>query len=175
MKKLSLILVSLIIIVLLNFHFNKNDENFNTKGKAKVIDGDTIKINGNKIRFGGIDAPETNYLGKQQMCYQDQNEIVCGKLSTEKLIEKIDNSIVSCKQEKNNDSYGRIIAECFVNNESLSKFMVRSGYAFDYPKYSKKKYAEDEKYARNNNLGIWNMKFEYPWDWRKKIREGKNE
>ena len=27
----------------------------------------------------------------------------------------------------------------------------------------------------NNNLGIWNMKFEYPWDWRKKIREGKNE
>ena len=91
------------------------------------------------------------------------------------LIEKIDNNIVSCKQEKNNDSYGRIIAECFVNKESLSKFMVRSGYAFDYPKYSKKKYAEDEKYARNNNLGIWNMKFEYPWEWRKKIREGKNE
>ena len=58
MKKLSLILVSLIIIVLLNFYFNKNDGNFNTKGKAKVIDGDTIKINGNKIRFGGIDAPE---------------------------------------------------------------------------------------------------------------------
>ena len=45
MKKLSLILVSL-IIVLLNFHFNKNDKNFTTKGKAKVIDGDTIKING---------------------------------------------------------------------------------------------------------------------------------
>ena len=178
MKKLSLILVSLIIIVLLNFHFNKNYKNyknFTTKGNAKVIDGDTIKINGDKIRFGGIDAPETNYLGKQQMCYHDQNEIVCGKLSTEKLIEKIDNNIVSCKQEKNNDNYGRIIAECFVNKESLSKFMVRSGYAFDYPKYSKKKYAEDEEYARNNNLGIWNMKFEYPWNWRKKIREGKNE
>ena len=70
---------------------------------------------------------------------------------------------------------GSAIAECFVNKESLSKFMVRSGYAFDYPKYSKKQYAEDEKYARNNNLGIWNMKFEYPWEWRKKIREGKNE
>ena len=37
------------------------------------------------------------------MCYQDQSEIVCGKLSTKKLIEKIDDNIVSCKQEKNND------------------------------------------------------------------------
>ena len=23
-------------------------------------------------------------------------------------------------------------------------------------------------YARLNNLGMWSMKFEYPWDWRKK-------
>ena len=26
----------------------------------KVVDGDTIKINGKKIRFSGIDAPELN-------------------------------------------------------------------------------------------------------------------
>ena len=34
-----------------------------------------------------------------------------------------------------------------------------------------KKYAEDEAYAKANKLGLWTMKFEYPWKWRKKIRE----
>ena len=33
---------------------------------------------------------------------------------------------------------------------------------------TKKKYAEDEAYAKSNKLGIWMMKFEYPWVWRKK-------
>ena len=27
----------------------------------RVVDGDTININGERIRFGGIDAPETNF------------------------------------------------------------------------------------------------------------------
>ena len=35
----------------------------------------------------------------------------------------------------------------------------------------KKKYSQDEEYAKVNKLGLWNMKFEYPWQWRKKIRD----
>ena len=62
----------------------------------KVIDGDSIKINGERIRFGGIDAPETNYLGKKQPCYLNEVKIFCGKLSTEKLKEKIGNNSVFC-------------------------------------------------------------------------------
>ena len=46
--------------------------------------------------------------------------------------------------------------------------MVRNGYAFDYPKYSKNKYAKYQEYAKKNQLGIWKMKFDYPWLWRKK-------
>ena len=75
------------------------------------------------------------------------------------------------RREKDKDFFGRTVAECFVNGESLSTFMVRSGYAFDFVRYSKKKYAEDEAYAKANKLGLWTMKFEYPWEWRKKIRE----
>ena len=85
-----------------------------------------------------------------------------------KLKEKIGNELVVCKIERNTDIYGRILAECFIKDESLSKFMVRNGYAFDFARYSKKKYAEDEAYAKSNKLGIWTMKFEYPWVWRKK-------
>ena len=85
-----------------------------------------------------------------------------------KLKEKISSNIVSCIIEKNKDRYGRIVAECFINGESLSSFMVRNGYAFDYKRYSDKKYAHDEEYAKINKLGIWKMKLEYPWEWRKK-------
>jgi len=137
----------------------------------RVVDGDTIVLNGEKIRFGGIDSPETKYWGKKQPCYLNEVKVFCGELSKEKLIEKIGNSTISCEREKNKDRNDRTVAECFVNGESLSKFMVRTGYAFDFVKYSKKKYAQDEEYAKANKLGLWTMEFEYPWEWRKKIRE----
>jgi len=166
MKKLSLILSNfLIIFSLINSSIlNSKDLNF-ISGKAIITDGDTIKINGEKIRFGGIDAPE-----KKQICSLNGKKIFCGKISSEKLKEIIDKKIVECIKEKNRDKYNRIIAECFVNGDSISKNMVKNGYAFDYAKYSKKKYAKYQEYAKNNKLGIWKMKFEYPWIWRKKNR-----
>ena len=53
-----------------------------------------------------------------------------------------------------------------LNGESLSSFLVRSGYAFAYRKYSKK-FIKEEEFAKENKLGMWTMEFEYPWDFRK--------
>ena len=53
-----------------------------------------------------------------------------------------------------------------LNGESLSSFLVRSGYAFAYRKYSKK-FIKEEEFAKENKLGMWSMEFEYPWDFRK--------
>ena len=53
-----------------------------------------------------------------------------------------------------------------LNGESLSSFLVRSGYAFVYRKYSKK-FIKEEDFAKENKLGMWSMEFEYPWDFRK--------
>ena len=141
--------------------------------ELKVIDGDTIVLNGEKIRFSGIDTPESYYRGKKQICYDKNIEVFCGDLSKKILVEKIGNNKVSCIKEKKPDKYKRILAECFVNNESLSRYLVRSGYAFDYAYYSRKKFASDEEFAKNNNFGLWKMKFDYPWIWRKKVREKK--
>ena len=168
MKKQNLNLSSFAIIILFITSFAYSSEINIVKGKAVIIDGDTIKINGQAIRFGGIDAPESFYRGKKQECYLNEKKVFCGELSKQKLKEKISSNIVSCIIEKNKDRYGRIVAECFINEESLSSFMVRNGYAFDYKRYSNKKYAQDEEYAKINKLGIWKMKFEYPWEWRKK-------
>ena len=45
------------------------------------------------------------------------------------------------------DRYKRILAECFVGELSLSRYLVREGYAFAYRKYSKK-FIKDEEYAK---------------------------
>ena len=170
MKKQNLNLISsfLIILFFINCSFSFSADIKSIYGKAKVVDGDTININGEKIRFTGIDAPESFYRGKKQACYLNEKKVFCGELSKQKLKEKISSNIVSCIKEEKKDRYQRIIAECFINGESLSSFMVRNGYAFDYKRYSNRKYAQDEEYAKINKLGIWKMKFEYPWEWRKK-------
>ena len=169
MKKQSLSLSSfLIFFFFINSSFSNSEDLKSIYGKAEVIDGDTIIINEERIRFGGIDAPESFYRGKKQACHLNEKKIFCGELSKEKLKEKIFSNNISCIIEKNKDRYGRTIAECFIDGESLSSFMVRNGYAFDYVRYSNKKYAQDQEYAKVNKLGMWNMKFEYPWEWRKK-------
>ena len=126
----------------------------------KIIDGDTIILNGEKIRFSGIDTPEL-----KQTCLQGDQEVSCGMTAKKLLAEKIGNAIPKCISE-GKDTYKRTLAECFVNGESLSKFLVLSGYAFAYRKYSTK-FIKDEEFAKANKLGMWTMTFQYPWDFRK--------
>ena len=126
----------------------------------KVIDGDTIVLNGEKIRFSGIDTPEL-----KQTCLKDNEKVGCGMFAKKLLVKKIGSSTPICIGKKK-DFYKRTLAECFVKGESLSKFLVRSGYAFAYRKYSTK-FVEDEDFAKTNKLGMWSMTFKYPWDFRK--------
>ena len=141
MKKLNRILSSLLVLISFSI-VNSSEKNF-AKGKARVIDGDTIEIDKEKIRFGGINSPERNEVGY--------------KLAKDKLTEKIENRNLICVREKNKDRYSRTVAECFVNGQSLSSFMVKYGYACDYVYYSKGKYADEQKYANANNLGVWEI------------------
>ena len=121
MKKQSLNLSSFAITILFCFSFAYSSEKNIAKGKASIIDGDTIKINGEKIRFAGIDTPEKNKIGHE--------------FSKKKLKEKIGNNNVICIRESKLDPWGRTVAECFIGSESISSFMVKNGYACDYVKY----------------------------------------
>ena len=134
--------------------------NISFADSLRVVDGDTIVLNGEKIRFSGIDTPEL-----KQTCMQNDQEVGCGMTARMLLVKKIGNNTLECISE-GKDAYKRTLAECFVNGESLSKFLVRSGYAFAYRKYSDK-FIKDEEFAKENKLGMWSMKFQYPWDFRK--------
>ena len=156
LNKTKLFLV--ISICLIFFFLTYNDVK---SYEIKIIDGDTIHLNGEKIRFNGIDTPEL-----KQTCTKNNEVILCGIEARKLLIKKIGKNEVQCTKV-GKDQYKRTLAECFVNNLSLSSYLVRKGYAFAYRKYSKK-FIDDENYARENNLGMWSMNFEYPWDYRKK-------
>ncbi len=153
-KKKVILVISISVLVFLFTYTDIKSQD------VKITDGDTIKINGEKIRFSGIDTPELN-----QTCVKEGVKNSCGLAAKQILIDKIVDNKVRCIKE-GKDRYKRILAECFVNNESLSRYLVRSGYAFAYRKYSKK-FIIDENYARTNKLGMWSMKFEYPWDFRR--------
>ena len=156
LNKIKLFLV--ISICLIFFFLTYNDVK---SYEIKIIDGDTIHLNNEKIRFTGIDTPEL-----KQTCKKNSEIIYCGIEARQLLIDKIGKDKVICVRE-GKDKYKRTLAECFVNDLSLSRFLVREGYAFAYRKYSKK-FINDEDFAKKNNMGMWSMNFEYPWDWRKK-------
>ena len=134
--------------------------NISFANDLKIVDGDTIVLNGEKIRFSGIDTPEL-----KQTCMDGDQKVFCGMFAKILLIKKIGNEIPKCVSE-GKDVYKRTLAECFINGESLSAFLVRSGYAFAYRKYSDK-FIREEEFAKKNKLGMWSMQFEYPWDFRK--------
>jgi len=152
-KKVILVIsVSLLIFFLIFNQVRSQD--------LRVVDGDTIHLNGEKIRFTGIDTPEL-----KQTCIKEGVINPCGVIAKEILIKKINDNKVECISN-GKDQYKRTLAECFVNGESLSSYLVRSGYGFAYRKYSKK-FILDEDYAKANKIGMWSMKFDYPWDYRK--------
>ena len=154
-KRKVILVISVSVLVFLFSYIDVKSQDI------KITDGDTIRINGEKIRFSGIDTPEL-----RQTCLKQGIQVPCGIAAKQILIDKIaDNKIVCIREGK--DQYKRTLAECFVNNESLSSYLVKSGYAFAYRRYSKK-FITDEDFARTNKIGMWSMEFDYPWDWRKK-------
>ena len=167
--KLFLVISICLIFFFLTYNDVKSKETKIIAGIAKVIDGDTIKIEKNKIRLFGIDAPE-----KKQKCQKHclliffinfNKNYQCGVISTNKLKSKINNKFIICKSN-NKDRYNRFIAECYKNKTNINRWMVSNGYAVAYRKYSKK-FVSQENLAKKDKLGLWAGTFEMPWEWRK--------
>ena len=137
-------------------------------GVPAIIDGDTLKIHGEKIRLDGIDAPES-----EQICLTSDNKpYPCGQNATFFLISITENKTVSCETSVK-DRYGRHIATCFADNINLNKAMVLNGHALAYRQYSKR-YIEAEKTAKIQQAGMWQGEFVEPWKWRKGERLSQN-
>ncbi|WP_245487715.1 thermonuclease family protein [Mesorhizobium sp. M4A.F.Ca.ET.022.05.2.1] len=132
-------------------------------GVASVIDGDTIEIHGQRIRFNGIDAPESKQYcadakGFEYACGRDAANALDGFLATSRPVQC---TFVSW------DSYGRYVGDCKrADGTSVAAWMVEHGQALDWPKYSGGAYAEQQAKAKAAKIGLWIGTFQAPWEWR---------
>lgn len=124
-------------------------------GKPVVIDGDSLEINGERLRLQGIDAPELT-----QRCEQDGAEWQCGRESRSALRELVGADPVLCRTV-GIDKYDRWLVECEANGMPVNERMVEQGWAVAYGDHF-----EAEEKARKKGAGIWGGTFEQPRQWR---------
>lgn len=134
-------------------------------GPAVVTDGDTIKINGQKVRLYGIDAPEA-----KQWC-EDENRktYACGIEAKAWLTWLLHHVEVTCNLETKKDFYKRTLAVCYTDNIDINEWMVGRGQALAYVAYSRK-YLATQVDAEARGVGIWRGTFVAPWEWRAERR-----
>lgn len=163
---LVLLAMGIFSAVILGFSVSVSAETI--AGRAVVIDGDTIIVQGQRIRLWGIDAPE-----HAQKCHavaagwlSAGGEYQCGRDASAALAGLLSGRIVSC-QVRDRDRYGRALSKCSTNDGDVGGAMVEAGWAADYTRYSKGYYAIDQAVAQAAKRGIWSGRFEMPEDWRR--------
>jgi endonuclease YncB( thermonuclease family) len=131
-----------------------------TPPAVRVIDGDTIAINGTRHRLIGTDAPEA-----KQLCQRaDNTRWPCGQAATTALRQKIGNSPVICVGDKKG-VYKRTLSTCYANGINLNAWLVKNGHAVAYK--NDKRFTPEQTHAKTHRLGIWSGSFVLPWEWRR--------
>ena len=137
------------------------------EGPARVIDGDTIEVQGVKVRLEGIDAPETD-----QTCNKPPSLLrtfglgtwKCGQEATQHVARLVRDRTVRC-DSRGTDAYGRMLGICVVEGLEINADVVRQGLAWAFVKYSQR-YVEIEAEARAAKRGIWQAETKPAWVWR---------
>jgi len=101
-------------------------------GQASVIDGDTIRVAGQKVRLQGLAAPELNEPG--------------GQASKNAMIEIVKGQQVSCELD-GTATHDRVVGICYVAGRDVAEELVRRGLARDCPRFSRGRYRELETAA----------------------------
>ena len=131
--------------------------------QIRVVDADTVDIDGTRYRLYGIDAPE-----RYQKCRTWGLTWSCGAAATEALASRAEG--MGC-QGSDIDRYGRVVGVCSSGGEDLNAWLVAQGWALAYREYSDD-YVSQEDQARSNKRGIHRGDFVEPWDWRRGERLG---
>ena len=134
-------------------------------GGIRVLDGDSLVVDGREVRLHGIDAVELH-----QTCHEpDGREWPCGRLARDHLRKLVRGRSLTCRTI-DEDRYGRIVACCITDaGMDIGERMVRDGWAVAHVRHSPA-YVMAERDARDARRGIWAGRFSSPEEWRARRR-----
>lgn len=141
----------------------------------KVSDGDTIQVRDPlgtkvKVRFYGIDAPETEKSNKKTGRVSKPGQPY-GEEAYRALQSKLQRQHVRL-DVMDIDRYGRTVSVVWLGNRNINLEMVAEGWAWAYRQYLDRphasEYIELEEQARAKRLGLWQHNNpQPPWEFRR--------
>jgi micrococcal nuclease len=125
---------------------------------SQFVDGDTIAVNMNgqteKVRFIGVDTPETHKPNTPVQCYGPQ-----AAAFTKATIGNGRVRLVSDSLSTDRDRYGRLLRYVYLTDgTNLDELLIRSGHGFYYPYFPFSKSARfdaAERAAMAARKGLW--------------------
>lgn len=149
-----LIVLTLMASDSVDFNFKSSDnQNIEKVLVTRVIDGDTIEIEGDKrVRYLGIDTPETVDPRRPVQCF--------GKEATAKNKELVEGKYVRLEKDiTETDKYGRLLRYVYVDDKLINLELVRDGFAVILTIPPDVKYADQllaaQQGAREAKRGLW--------------------
>lgn len=125
-------------------------------GNAVAVDGDSLVMEGRRIRLRGLDAPELS-----QTCQRGAQVYRCGIEARSAIRALIAGETVTCAI-RGRDRFFRDLASCDVRGQDIGANLVKRGLAVSFGDYE-----DEEREARDARRGIWAGTFETPQAWRR--------
>lgn len=125
----------------------------------RVIDADTLHLDGVRVRLHGVQAPE-----RSDYCQRaEQAAFRCDVVGRDFVI-RLSADGLTC-EPLDTDRYGRTVARCVTaGGRDISRALVQAGYALAYRRFSHD-YVADENVARQAGAGWWSCSVGAPGSW----------
>lgn len=133
-----------------------------TVGRAQVVDGETLIIQGQAFCLAGIDAPEPG----QTCINRSGKRFDCGQVAGTALMDLTAGVDVRCRPTGAKRQQCAM-ALCTAGDYDLSEGMVYTGWALPDPATGGQ-YLRYQALAEKRGHGMWRGSFESPWEWRAK-------
>jgi len=117
---------------------------------AFVQEDGSLRISGYVVRLYGIYIPQT-----EQACHTFINPPMCAPRAALALEFKIGGNFIHCAEQALNPD-GSVTASCTLDNENLSEWMLRNGWAVALPN-APFEYGVMQDMARAKGIGIWGI------------------
>ncbi len=129
------------------------------RGTPQALDGDTLLLQGERLRLDGVDAPDL-----EQRCWRGSRLYDCGAVARTALLDLMAGAEVICRPLGPGPGE-TTLARCTADGYDLSEGMAYTGWAMTLD-LAPPRYRAVEVGAREAGRGLWRGRFVAPWAWR---------